>query len=206
MKRLRWIPGQWAAYLWRRETRRAKQQNSFLLRATPSHWSLQDGGHSAEKRTGFRRRVRHHGKTRSHVTQFTCSRHLLPMSENWICPPGSVKHPSLKPTWWRAVFMPNTFMSIILRGVLNECSLVVRQYLSFVIIDNRLWTMRFDVISFSTETNANTLTSETTALWKRDFNLSDNPLVSRDIRIKISSQFRQTTKRRITRHVSPRSF
>jgi len=65
----------------------------------------------------------------------------------------------------------NTFMSIILRGVLNEISLA---------------------ISFSTERNANTVSSETTALWKTDF-LSDNPFVSRDIRIKITFQFWQTS-------------
>ena len=62
------------------------------------------------------------------------------------------------------MFMPNTFISIILRGVLNESSLVVRQYLPFVITDNTLWAMRFHAISFSTESSANTISSETTSL------------------------------------------
>ena len=59
--------------------------------------------------TGFPRLVRHLGKTWSHVTQFTCSRHLLPVLENLACPPGSVKYPSR----WRALCLcQNAFISI----------------------------------------------------------------------------------------------
>lgn len=71
----------------------------------------------------------------------------------------------------RFVFMPNTFISItqLWGEVLNECILVVCQSLSIVIIDNKLWAKRVEAISFSTERNVNTITFETTALWKRDF-------------------------------------